>query len=165
PKVGLHRLADLLPDPEHRVQARHRVLEDHRDVPAADRAQVLVLQPDEVGAVEDRLAAADVAGAGEDPEQRERGYALAGARLADDAERLARRDVEGDPVDRVHGPTRRPELDGEILDAEQRVGHQMRPRSLGSRASRSPSPIRLNPSTESTIATPGKTARNGAVCR
>ena len=37
------------------------------------------------------------------PEQQPRGGRLAAARLADDAERLAALDVEGDAVDRVHG--------------------------------------------------------------
>ena len=36
--------------------------------------------------------------------------------LADDAERLPRRDVEGDAVDRVDGAAARPELDREVLD-------------------------------------------------
>ena len=40
PEVRLERLADLAPDRQHRVQARHRVLEDHRDLAAADPAQL-----------------------------------------------------------------------------------------------------------------------------
>ena len=35
-KCAVERLADLPPDREHRVQARHRVLEDHRDLLAPD---------------------------------------------------------------------------------------------------------------------------------
>ena len=35
-EVCFERLADLPPDREHRVQARHRVLEDHRDVASAN---------------------------------------------------------------------------------------------------------------------------------
>ena len=60
---------------------------------------------------------------GEDPEQRERGDALAAARLADDPERLARRDVERDPVDGVDVPALGPELDVEVLDGEERLGY------------------------------------------
>ena len=55
---------------------------------------------------------------GEDPEQRERRDALAAARLADDPERLARRDVERDPVDGVDRPALGPELDLQVLDVE-----------------------------------------------
>ena len=66
-------------------------------------------------------AAGDAAVAGEDPEQCERGDALPAARLADDPERLARRDVEGDPVDGVDEPAARPELDVEVLDGEERL--------------------------------------------
>ena len=57
------------------------------------------------------------------------------------------------------------EGEDEVVDLEQRsVAHQ-RPRSFGSSASRSPSPIRLNPITAMTMQIPGKIARNGAVCR
>ena len=42
-EVGLERLADLPADRQHRVQRRHRILEDHRDLAAADRAQLLVV--------------------------------------------------------------------------------------------------------------------------
>ena len=159
-------LAQLAPDGEHRVQARHRVLEDHRDLAATDRAQLRVAHVRELGAVEARAAGGDAAGARQDAEQRERRDALAAARLADDAERLAGRDVERDAVDRVDDAAARPEAHLEAVDLEQRRARRhARPRSFGSSASRRPSPIRLNPSTDSTIATPGKMARNGAVCR
>jgi len=40
-EMRLERLSDLPPDREHGVQARHRILEDHRDVLAADLPQLL----------------------------------------------------------------------------------------------------------------------------
>ena len=116
-EVRLERLADLPADRQHRVQRGHRVLEDHRDLAAADRAQLLVRQREQVAAAEHRRALRDAAVARQDPEQRERGDALAAARLADDAERLAGRDVEGDPVDGVDEPALRPEPDVQVVDA------------------------------------------------
>ena len=50
---------------------------------------------------------------------RHRGDALARARLADDAERLAGLDLEADAVDRADGARRR-ELDDQRLDLQQR---------------------------------------------
>ena len=38
------RLHDLQPDPEHRIERRHRLLEDHGDLPAADAPHLLVGQ-------------------------------------------------------------------------------------------------------------------------
>ena len=163
-EVRLERLADLPADRQHRVERGHRVLEDHRDLAAADRAQLLVVQREQVAAVEHRRAARDAAVAREDPEQRERGDALAAARLADDPERLARRDVERDPVDRVDEPALGAEVDVQVVDDEEGLSsHGLC--SFGSSASRRPSPIRLKPSTEMMIATPGMIARCGAVWR
>src|SRR5439155_1116091 len=101
----------------------------------------------------------------QDPQNRERGHALAAARLADDPERLAARDVEGDAVDGVHDPTARPELDAQVLHRQQGLSVQTLPRSFGSSASRSASPIRLKPSTVITIAMPGKIASRGCADR
>ena len=69
------------------------------------------------------------------------------------------------PLTAWTSPRLRLEADAEIVDLEKRAVAHVRPRSFGSRASRRPSPIRLKPITAITIATPGKIARNGAVCR
>jgi hypothetical protein len=120
-EVGFERLADLPADREDRVQARHRVLEDHRDLLAADRSQLLVREPDQVASLEAGRAGGHPAGASQDPEQGERGDALAAARLAHDPERLARRDVERDAVDGVDDPAAGPEPNLEVLDGEERL--------------------------------------------
>ena len=39
PLVGADRFRDLISDPVHRVQRRHRLLEDHRDLGTADLPQ------------------------------------------------------------------------------------------------------------------------------
>ena len=57
--VRHHRLGDLVADRQHRVQRRHRVLEDHRHVAAADLAELLLRQLQQVLALEDRLALRD----------------------------------------------------------------------------------------------------------
>ena len=89
------RLDDLVADREDRVQRRHRLLEDHRDLVAADRAASRDSAKRERGhvAARDRICPpADDApgGDGDEPHDRERGDALAAARLADDA-RASRR--------------------------------------------------------------------------
>jgi hypothetical protein len=50
--VGLDRLDDLVADLVEGMQRRQRVLEDHRDVVAADGPQVLVRGAEQVLAVE-----------------------------------------------------------------------------------------------------------------
>src|SRR5207248_6881542 len=122
-EVRLEALADLAPDRQYRVQARHRVLEDHRDLLAANLAQRGVGEADQVAALEERATARHLAVARKDPEQRERRDALPAARLADEPERLARLDRERDAVDGMDGPARRPEADVQVLDGEQRLSH------------------------------------------
>ena len=105
------RLDDLVADGEHRVQRGHRLLEDHRDVPAAHPHQLLLREPQQV--------ARRRVGPGVEPEQdlpvaafgqvrrqqadhRQGGDGLAAARLADEAEGLARIDMEARAVHRAH---------------------------------------------------------------
>src|SRR6266487_1448083 len=88
PEMRLQLFANLLPDREHRVQARHRVLEDDRDLPPAYVAKTAVGEAEEVAALEHGAAGRHAAVAGKDPEDGEGGHALSATRLADDAERL-----------------------------------------------------------------------------
>src|SRR5262249_6995181 len=97
-------------------------LEDHRDLLAADVAQLPVGELEQVAPVEHGGAGDGPSCPRQDPEEGERGDALAAARLADDAERLALADREGDAVDRVDRPAGRPELDAQAVDGEQRLG-------------------------------------------
>jgi hypothetical protein len=64
--VQAYRLGDLLADGEHRVERRHRLLEDHRDLGAADVAQrrgrrLREIDPAAVGAIEIHAPADDPA--------------------------------------------------------------------------------------------------------
>ena len=77
---------------------------------------------------------------------------LPAARFADDAENLAWRDVERDAVERDERPLSRGELDPEIADRKERIGHF----SLGLSASRSQSPSRFTASTRAASVRLGK---------
>ena len=95
------RLGDLPLDGEHRVQAGHRLLEDDGDVVAADLLHLMDGQGRQLLAVELDATAFNVAVAVEQLEHAHGGNALAGAGLADDAERLAGLHLIGDAVDRL----------------------------------------------------------------
>jgi hypothetical protein len=85
-----HRDFHQLPaDGHHRVEARHRILVDHRDAPSADRAQRRIVQRREVAPLEHDPPARDPPGAAEIAHDRERHRRLAAPRLAHEAERLA----------------------------------------------------------------------------
>ena len=102
------RLDDLVADGVHRAERGHRLLEDQRDLAAADRAHLAAVggraRPGRSCVAVRRasrqdLAADDAARAVDDAQDRLGGDALAAAALADDAERLAGADVEADAVD------------------------------------------------------------------
>src|SRR5436190_427412 len=57
--VRLHRVDELVADAHHGIERVHRALKDHRDVPPAEAAYVLVAFADEVLAPEDDAAAGD----------------------------------------------------------------------------------------------------------
>ena len=94
------RLGDLLADREDRVERGHRLLEDHRDVVAADLRHLVLVERREVLTVEDDVRAGlDATGRVDELHDRERGHGLAAPGLTDDAERAALRDREVDAVD------------------------------------------------------------------
>ena len=49
-------LLELLPDREHRVEARAGALEDHRDLAATELSQILLGEGEDVAAVEDHAS-------------------------------------------------------------------------------------------------------------
>ena len=114
-----HRLRDLVAHPVHRMQARERVLEDHRDVPAPDLPELGRVQLEQVAALEEDLAGHVGVGAVEEAHDREARDALARSRLADDAERLAAADAEREVRDGLDDPVPRAEADGEVPDVEE----------------------------------------------
>ena len=85
-------LADLRADRVQRIERGHRLLEDHRDLAAADRAQLAVPRPAAGRAPAKRIAAGRL-GAVDQAEDRQRGDRLARARFADEGEFLAGGDL------------------------------------------------------------------------
>ena len=89
----LHVLAqhvlDLVAHFPDRIERRARVLEDHRDFAAAQIAHLVFARGLDVDAGKHHRALGDPAGAVEDPHHGIGRHRLAGAGLADDAERLA----------------------------------------------------------------------------
>ena len=84
------------------IQARHRLLEDHADLVAAHRADLGVRERQQVPALEFDCSAYDGARRRDEPHDRQARHRLAGARFADDGDRLAAPDVEADAVDGPH---------------------------------------------------------------
>jgi hypothetical protein len=99
-RVQLDRLHHLVADGCHRIEAGHRLLEDHADPGAAHGAHLGDRQGQEIAALElDAAAGLDAAGLGHQPHDGERGHRLAAPGFADQRQRLARRNREADAVD------------------------------------------------------------------
>ena len=81
------RLGDLVADRKDGIQRRHRLLEDHRDLIAADRAELGRRQREQITSLElDQAAGQDMPGRlRNEPENRERRDRLAAPGFADDA--------------------------------------------------------------------------------
>ncbi len=134
--VQADRFGHLVADGVDRREGRHRLLEDHRDVAAADRADLLAarIEPgkvDEILAagsatvgvvtVEDHLAADDLPGRIDDLEDRPRGDGLARAGFAHDAGRPPPVQREGDVLHRLQHPLAQREHRVEVLDLQHDV--------------------------------------------
>ncbi|MDT4847552.1 hypothetical protein FQZ97_816120 [compost metagenome] len=118
--VQHQRLADLARDGVHRVQRRHRLLEDHADAVAADLAHLLLGQADEFLSVE-LDAARDLGRRRQQAHERHHGDRLAAARLAHDAQRFAALQREGDAAHGFGRAALRLQADVQVVDFEQ--GH------------------------------------------
>ena len=66
-EVHLRALGDLRPDPHHRVQRAHRLLEDHRDLGPADPVESSLAHRDQVHPVQQDLPGGDLGLAGSTP--------------------------------------------------------------------------------------------------
>ena len=154
--VDHQRFGDLRADRANRVQRRHRLLKNHPDAPSANAAHRRLVQREQILAVKPRRAAAKRA-VRKQSHHRKRRHRLAGAGLTGDTEDLPRRDRQADVANGVDAA----DAHGQIVDGEARGTHR-RLRNLGSRWSRSPSPVRFSPRTVAMMASPGSTARCGA---
>ncbi len=120
--VHADRLHDLVADAVHRMEARERILEDHRDLLAPELPQLVARQPDEILPFEERS-----------PPRPGAILRLTSPRMArfvtlfpePDSPTMPkvspRLDREREPVDGVNDAVRRRELDRQVLDLEQRL--------------------------------------------
>ena len=126
-------LGDLVSDPHDRVERAHRLLEYHPDPPAADLIQPGLPQARQVGAAKDNRARGHLRVRGKQAEDRLEGHALARAGLADEADGLARRDLERDSVDGADDALVAGDLYPQVADLKlQRAAHDVaRPEEVG----------------------------------
>jgi hypothetical protein len=155
------RLAQLLADRHRRIERGHRLLEHHADTRAAQLAQPRRLGQRQVFALEKNATRRAHQRRWRQAHERARRLRLAAARFADDADHLARRDVEG----HVAHDLAAAEADGErqAFHADQRGvvrrGSHCTPFMRGSSQSRTASPSRLMPSSVSAMHRPGRMER------
>src|SRR6267378_6018889 len=113
------RLADLAADGEHRIQARHRLLEDHRNVVAADGAHLALGELQQILSLEADRARDFARRLGDEPHQRHGGDRLAAAGFTDDGQRLTFVDMEGDAINGAVDTLGGTKMGLQILDFEQ----------------------------------------------
>ena len=114
-KRELHLPADR----QHRVQRRGRILEHHRDLAPAHAAQLSRIQADEFTAVQADRSCHDAARLFDESQDREAGDGLAGARLADQPDDLARGNREAHVVNGLQHAGARREVGAQAADLEQ----------------------------------------------
>ena len=152
--VPAYAFGHLFADGLDRIERRHRLLEHHADIVAAQRAHLVLGCREDVDAVE-RDAPGGARGMRQKPHHRQRGHRLARAGFADQPHDLAGRDGK------LHVFEDRRVADGQRQVVDFQQAHRCR-RDFGSRMSAMPSPRRFSPSTVTTIAMPGKIAIHGA---
>ena len=132
PELGVlaHHLADLVADPERRVERGLRILIDHGDARALDGAQLARTEAQQVDVVEPDRAGGDAPRRVEAPHHRERERALARAALADHRQGLAGPHREVDVAHRPHLLAAHEVRDREIADGQDVAGRR---RALGRR--------------------------------
>ena len=116
--VDPHPIGDLLAHPQDGVEAAHRILEDHGDVPTPDVADRLGGLAPQVHPVEDDPPGLDPAGSGCQAHDGQRRLALPGPGFADQPHRLALRDLEVYAVNGPHHAATGVEVDPQVLDAQ-----------------------------------------------
>ena len=101
--MRLEHLGDLVADPHQRVQRRHRLLEHHRDVAAAQAEPLVLVEGQEVLSLKQNLAgfADDVVG--QQSHQGVGAHRLSRTGFADHAKDLAGGEIEGNAIHGV-GP-------------------------------------------------------------
>ncbi len=121
-EVERHRLRELIAHADHRIERGARVLEDHGDLLAPDAGERAFVEAEQILAAKAHRAAHPSRRA-DQAEHRFRRQRLAGARLADEPHDLAAADGEADLVDGAQGPVLGKELDDQVADLQDRLGH------------------------------------------
>src|SRR5690606_31109941 len=147
-------------DGEAGIEACHRLLEDHGDILADDLAFIGRVHIEQIDAFKFHLVGGHGSGGGQQPHHREHGHGLARAGLPDNGQHFAAIDRHIYAVNGLEQADGGIERYRQILDFEQ--GHGQLLLSLGSSASRNPSPTRLMASTVTRIARPGKVTTHQA---
>ena len=117
--MDAQRFGQLERDGEARVQARQRVLEDHRHILADERPALRIRKRKEIPTGKGEAPGSYTPGEFDQPHQRQCGDALAGAGLADAADDLPRVERKIDSVDRDGWRALGAEFDAQILDFDQ----------------------------------------------
>ncbi len=118
PLVQPDRLGHLVADRLRGVQRGERVLEDHGDVVAADRAQLGIAQADQFPAVQLDRAVDDRPARRQQPHDGQARHRLPAARLAHQPEGLSRLDGQIDVADGVDDRLGELDVRGQIADLE-----------------------------------------------
>ena len=119
-EVLLQRLDQLGADGQHRIERGHRVLEHDRQRTAAQLAQFLRRQLQQILPIEHH-AAGEFCFLRQQLQDRARQHGLAATGLADHAERPTGADGEVDTVHRAQIAARRRQIDDDVLDGKQRT--------------------------------------------
>ena len=118
--VDAQHFFDLEADGEARIEACHRLLEDHGNVLADQLAPLGGRDALDVTALEQHLVGGNLRRPGEQTHDGEHGHGLARAALADDCEHLAGLHRQRHAVDGLEPAGGRLELDGQVFDFEKR---------------------------------------------
>src|ERR1043165_1371961 len=116
-------LANLFAYGEDRIERRHRILKDHRDVITAHLAHLGLREFKQVFAVKKDFAIDDLSGRRDQSHDGERRHGLPATRLANKSQQLAAIEIKANAVNRTHqsGASRKMRL--KISNFEQ-VGHR-----------------------------------------
>ena len=117
--VGNDHLGDLLANRGDRVERRERLLEDHADATATNRAQLIFAEANELSPLELDRAFDDRLLATEQRDDRHRRNGLAGARLTDDRQAFTSSEIKGDAVNNFQDAAAGAEADRKILHREE----------------------------------------------
>ena len=130
-------LGDLVADPEVGIKGRARVLKDHGDLGSAHPFHRLVVEVEQVDAVQHDFAADNPPRRRHQAKDGKPGRGLAGPGLAHQAKGLAAGDIEIDAVDRPHRVRRELEMGCQAAHAQHGRGSTAHAIAIDWRAHRS----------------------------